>query len=348
MKRLLGRNIGIDLGTTSVIIYTQGKGVVLDEPSAVAYKTQTRRLCAVGQKAFDMLERNPDSLRVVQPLRDGVVSDFTATRQMLTRYLTKVCSNSIFKPNVVVCMPSGVTNLEKRTVLDIVTAAGAGRACLMEEPLAAALGAGVETAAATGTLVVDIGGGTTDIAVITQGSIAVSSSVKVAGNAFDEAIIRQVRRERDVIIGHKTAERIKTTIGCAVLPEAELFLTVKGKNYISNLPATLEVSSTDCFLAMREQIEAISEAVRSLLEITPPELVGDIASNGIVLTGGGAMLLRMSDAIQNKTGIKTRLAENPRTCVARGIGKALGNLELLVEQGYIFKNREEITGFYET
>ena len=345
---MLGRNIGIDLGTTSVIIYTQGKGVVLDEPSAVAYKTQTRRLCAVGQKAFDMLERSPDSLRVVQPMRDGVVSDFTATRQMLTRYLTKVCSNSIFKPNVVVCMPSGVTNLEKRTVLDIVTAAGAGRACLMEEPLAAALGAGVDTAAATGTLVVDIGGGTTDIAVITQGSIAVSSSVKVAGNAFDEAIIRQVRRERDVIIGHKTAERIKTTIGCAVLPEAELFLTVKGKNYISNLPATLEVSSTDCFLAMREQIEAISEAVRSLLEITPPELVGDIASNGIVLTGGGAMLLRMSDAIRNKTGIKTRLAENPRTCVARGIGKALGNLELLVEQGYIFKNREEITGFYET
>lgn len=348
MKRLLGRNIGIDLGTTSVIIYTQGKGVVLDEPSAVAYKTQTRRLCAVGQKAFDMLERSPDSLRVVQPLRDGVVSDFTATRQMLTRYLTKVCSNSIFKPNVVVCMPSGVTNLEKRTVLDIVTAAGAGRACLMEEPLAAALGAGVDTAAATGTLVVDIGGGTTDIAVITQGSIAVSSSVKVAGNAFDEAIIRQVRRERDVIIGHKTAERIKTTIGCAVLPEAELFLTVKGKNYISNLPATLEVSSTDCFLAMREQIEAISEAVRSLLEITPPELVGDIASNGIVLTGGGAMLLRMSDAIQNKTGIKTRLAENARTCVARGIGKALQNLELLAEQGYVFKNREEITGFYET
>ena len=348
MKRLLGRNIGIDLGTTSVIIYTQGKGVVLDEPSAVAYKTQTRRLCAVGQKAFDMLERSPDSLRVVQPLRDGVVSDFTATRQMLTRYLTKVCSNPIFKPNVVVCMPSGVTNLEKRTVLDIVTAAGAGRACLMEEPLAAALGAGVDTAAATGTLVVDIGGGTTDVAVITQGSIAVSSSVKVAGNAFDEAIIRQVRRERDVIIGHKTAERIKTTIGCAVLPEAELFLTVKGKNYISNLPATLEVSSTDCFLAMREQIETISEAVRSLLEITPPELVGDIASNGIVLTGGGAMLLRMSDAIQNKTGIKTRLAENPRTCVARGIGKALQNLELLAEQGYIFKNREEITGFYET
>ncbi|MBQ9552902.1 MAG: rod shape-determining protein [Clostridia bacterium] len=345
---MLGKNIGIDLGTTSVIIYAQGKGIVLDEPSAVAYKTQTKRLCAVGQKAFDMLDRNPDSLRVVQPLRDGVVSDFTATRQMLTRYLTKVCGNSIFKPNIVVCMPSGVTNLEKRTVLDIVTAAGAGRACLMEEPMAAAIGAGIDTANATGTMVVDIGGGTTDIAVVSLGSIAVSKSIKVAGNTFDEAIIRQVRRERDVTIGHKTAELLKTKIGCAVLPEAELFLTVKGKNYISNLPATLEVSSTDCFLAMREHIEAISEAVRTLLEVTPPELVGDIGSNGIVLTGGGALLRRMSDAIENKTGIKTRVAENARTCVARGIGKALADLDLLTEQGYIFKNREEITGFYES
>ena len=345
---LLGKNIGVDLGTASVLIFVQGKGVVLDEPSAVAYKTETNRLCAVGQKAFDMLERSPSSLRVVLPLRDGVVSDFTATRQMLTRYLTKVCGNSIFKPNIVVCMPSGVTNLEKRTVLDIVTAAGAGRACLMEEPLAAAIGAGVDAANATGTMVVDIGGGTTDIAVISMGSIAASKSIKVAGNAFDEAIIRQVRRERDVIIGHKTAELLKTKIGCAVLPEAELFLTVKGKNYISNLPAMLEVSSTDCFLAMREHIEAISEAVRSLLELTPPELVGDVGSNGIVLTGGGALLRRMDEAIQNKTGIKTRVAENARTCVVRGVGRALANLELLTEQGYIFKNREEITGFYES
>ena len=345
---MLGKRIGVDLGTASVIIFAQGKGIVLDEPSAVAYKTQTGRMCAVGKKAFEMLERNPDSIRVVQPLRDGVVADFTATRQMLTRYLTKVCGNSIFKPNIVVCMPSGVTNLEKRTVLDIVTAAGAGRACLMEEPLAAAIGAGIDTANVTGTLVVDIGGGTTDIAVISMGSIAVSTSIKVAGNLFDEAIIRQVRRERDIIIGHKTAEMIKTRIGCAVLPEAELFLTVKGKNYISNLPATLEVSSTDCYLAMREHIEAISEAVRSLLEVTPPELVGDIGSNGIVLTGGGATLRQMSDAIEKKTGIKTRLAQNARTCVARGIGEALRDLELLTEHGYIFKNREEITGFYES
>jgi len=345
---LLGKNIGIDLGTTSVIIFAQGKGIVLNEPSVVAYNAKTNRMCAVGKKAFDMLERNPDSLRVVQPMRDGVVSDFTATRQMLSRYLSKVCSNSIFKPNIIVCMPSSVTNLEKRTVLDIVTAAGAGRACLMEEPLAAAIGAGIDITNATGTMIVDIGGGTTDIAVISLGSIAVSKSIKVAGNLFDEAIIRQVRRERDVIIGHKTAEELKTRIGCAVLPEAELWMTVKGKHYINNLPATLEVSSTDCFLAMREYIEDISEAVRSVLEITPPELVGDIGSNGIVLTGGGALLRRMSEAIQKKTGIKTRLAEDARNCVAKGIGKALGDLELLTEQGYIFKNREEITGFSES
>ncbi|HBL40563.1 MAG TPA: rod shape-determining protein [Ruminococcaceae bacterium] len=345
---MLGKNIGIDLGTTSVIIFAQGKGIVLNEPSVVAYNAKTNRMCAVGKKAFDMLERNPDSLRVVQPMRDGVVSDFTATRQMLSRYLSKVCSNSIFKPNIIVCMPSSVTNLEKRTVLDIVTAAGAGRACLMEEPLAAAIGAGIDITNATGTMIVDIGGGTTDIAVISLGSIAVSKSIKVAGNLFDEAIIRQVRRERDVIIGHKTAEELKTRIGCAVLPEAELWMTVKGKHYINNLPATLEVSSTDCFLAMREYIEDISEAVRSVLEITPPELVGDIGSNGIVLTGGGALLRRMSEAIQKKTGIKTRLAEDARNCVAKGIGKALGDLELLTEQGYIFKNREEITGFSES
>ncbi len=345
---MLGKNIGIDLGTTSVIIFAQGKGIVLNEPSVVAYNAKTGRMCAVGKKAFDMLERNPDSLRVVQPMRDGVVSDFTATRQMLSRHLNKVCSNSIFKPNIIVCMPSSVTNLEKRTVLDIVTAAGAGRACLMEEPLAAAIGAGVDIANATGTMIVDIGGGTTDIAVISLGSIAVSKSIKVAGNLFDEAIIRQVRRERDVIIGHKTAEELKTKIGCAVLPEAELWMTVKGKHYINNMPATLEVSSTDCFLAMREYIESINEAVRSVLEITPPELVGDIGSNGIVLTGGGAMLREMSAAIQKKTGIKTRLAEDARSCVAKGIGKALGDLELLTEQGYIFKNREEITGFSES
>ena len=344
---MLGRNVGVDLGTASVIIYAEGRGIVLSEPSVVAYNTKTGRMCAVGKKAYDMLGRNPDSIRVVCPMKDGVVSDFTATRQMLSRFLARVCGNAIFKPNIIVCMPSSVTSLERRTVLDIVTAAGAGKACLMEEPLAAAIGAGSEITQATGTMVVDIGGGTTDIAVITLGSIAVSKSIKVAGNLFDESIVRQVRREKDVVIGLRTAEEIKKQIGCAVLREAEIGLTVKGKRYTSGMPATVEVTSTDCFLAMREHIEAIGEAVRSVLEITPPELVGDIGTSGIVLTGGGAMLNEMSEAITRKTGIKTRLATDPQNCVAKGIGLALGDLDMLSDQGYIFKTREEITGYIE-
>ncbi len=344
---MLGRNIGVDLGTASVIIYMEGRGIVLTEPSVVAYNTKTGRMCAVGKKAYDMLGRNPDSIRVIRPMKDGVVSDFTATRQMLSRFIAKVCRNAIFKPNIIVCMPSSVTNLERRTVLDMITAAGAGKACLMEEPLAAAIGAGSELMHAKGSMVVDIGGGTTDIAVITMGSIAVSKSVKVAGNLMNEAIVRQVRREKDVVIGERTAEEIKKQIGCAVLPEAELAMTVKGKRYINGMPATVEVTSTDCYLAMREYIEAIGEAVRGVLEITPPELVGDIGSSGIVLTGGGALLREMATAIQNKTGIKTRLATDPVNCVAKGIGLALGDLDMLAEQGYIFKTREEITGYVE-
>ena len=344
---MLGKNIGVDLGTANVIIYMEGRGIVLTEPSVVAYNTKIGRMCAVGRRAYDMLGRNPDSIRVIRPMKDGVVSDFTATRQMLSRFLAKVCRNAIFKPNIIVCMPSSVTNLERRTVLDMITAAGAGKACLMEEPLAAAIGAGGDLTRAEGTMVVDIGGGTTDIAVITMGSIAVSKSIKVAGNLMNEAIVRQVRREKDVVIGERTAEEIKKQIGCAVLPEAELGLTVKGKRYISGMPATVEVTSTDCYLAMREYIEAIGEAVRGVLEITPPELVGDIGSSGIVLTGGGALLREMATAIQKKTGIKTRLATDPVNCVAKGIGLALGDLDMLAEQGYIFKTREEITGYVE-
>lgn len=345
---MLGKNIGVDLGTASVIIYAEGRGIVLTEPSVVAYNTKTGRMCAVGRKAYEMLGRNPDSIRVVRPMKDGVVSDFTATRQMLSRYLARVCGNAIFKPNIIVCTPSSVTNLERRTILDMITAAGAGKACLMEEPLAAAIGAGSDITHATGTMVVDIGGGTTDIAVITLGSIAISKSVKVAGNLFDESIARLIRREKDVVIGTRTAEEIKKQIGCAVLRDEEVAMTIKGKRYTNGLPATVEVTSTDCYLAMREHIEAIGEAVRSVLELTPPELVGDIGTSGILLTGGGAMLKEMSEAITLKTGIKTRLATDPQNCVAKGIGLALGDLDMLSEHGYIFKTREEITGYVDT
>lgn len=341
---MLGTNIGIDLGTTSIVVYIEGKGIVLSEPCVAAYDNYSGKLVAVGKRAFDMLGKAPDSIRVVKPMRHGVVSDFTATRHILGYFLSKLCKNMVFKPNVVVCIPSMVTSLEKRTILDLITAAGAAKACLIEEPLAAALGAGIKSDRPKGTMVVDIGGGTTDIAVITMGCISVSKSVKIAGNALDEAIARQIRRERDVIIGEKTAELIKRQIGCSRLREVELGMNVKGKHFITNMPVSIEVSSTEAYLAMRPHLETISEAVRSVLELTPPELSGDISDSGIYITGGGALLRDIDVMIRNKTGVKTFIAKDPLNCVALGTGEALSHMDILSQNGYVFKARDEIGG----
>jgi len=344
---MLGINIGIDLGTTTIIIYVEGKGIVLSEPSVAACDAKTGRMLATGNKAYDMLGRNPDSVKVVRPMKDGVVSDFTVIQSMLIYYIQKICGNRIFKPNVIICTPSSVTELEKRTILDLATASGAGRACLIEEPLAAAIGAGLDISHPCGTLVVDIGGGTTDIAVITMGSIAISKSIKIAGNAFDEAIMRHMRRERNLLIGEITAEDIKKKIGCAYLRDEELAVGVKGKNYITGMPSFFEISSTEVYLAMREQIESVGDAVHSVLEITPPEMAADIADRGIYVTGGGALLRGMDVMINRKTGITTTVANDPVNCVANGIGKVLKDLNILYDNGYIFKTREEITGYEE-
>ncbi len=341
---MLGVNIGIDLGTTSIVIYVEGRGIVVSEPSVAAYDVKTGKLIAVGKKAYKMVGRNPDSIRVVKPMRNGVVSDFTATRHILTYFLQHICRNMVFKPNIIVCVPSTVTNLEKRTILDLVTSSGAGKACLIEEPLAAALGAGLESDRPMGTMVVDIGGGTADVACMTMGCISVSRSVKTAGNAFDEAIIRQIRRERDVLIGEVTAENIKKQIGCAELREVELGLTVKGKHYITGMPVSIEVTSTEVYLAMRQNLESIAETVREVLELTPPELAADIFTTGIYLTGGGAMLEGIDRMIQQKTGIKTFVAEDPLNCVALGTGIALADMDILIDNGCMFKTRDEIGG----
>lgn len=341
---MLGANIGIDLGTTSIVAYHEGKGIVMSEPCAAAYEKESGKLIAVGKRAWDMLGKNPESIRVVRPMEHGVVSDFTATKHIIRYFLSKICKNMVFKPNVVVCVPSMATSLEKRTILDLVTAAGAAKACLIEEPLAAALGAGIKNNRPVGAMVVDIGGGTTDIAVITMGCISVSRSIKVAGNNFDEAIARQIRRERDVIIGEKTAELLKKQIGCSYLREVELGMTVKGKHFITNLPVSIEVSSTEVYLAMRPHLEAIAEAVRSVLELTPPELSADICESGIHLTGGGALLRGIDKMIENKTGIKTVIAEDPLNCVAIGTGEALSHIDILSQNGYVFKARDEIGG----
>lgn len=341
---MLGVNIGIDLGTTSIVIYVENKGIVLSEPCAAAYEKESGKLIAVGKRAWDMVGKNPDSIRVVRPMEHGVVSDFTATKHILRYFLSKICKNMVFKPNVVVCVPSMATSLEKRTILDLITSAGAAKACLIEEPLAAALGAGLKSDRPVGAMIVDIGGGTTDIAVITMGCISVSKSIKVAGNALDEAIVRQIRRERDVIIGEKTAEFIKKQIGCSYLRDVELGLTVKGKHFITNMPVSIEVSSTEAYLAMRPHLETIGEAVRSVLELTPPELSADIFESGIRLTGGGALLQGIDRMIEKKTGVKTVVADDSLNCVALGTGEALTHMDILSQNGYVFKARDEIGG----
>lgn len=341
---MLGANIGIDLGTTSVVAFVEGKGVVMTEPCAAAYEKESGKLIAVGKRAWDMIGKTPDSIRVVKPMEHGVVSDFTATKHILRYILSKICKNMVFKPNVVVCVPSMATSLEKRTILDLITSAGAAKACLIEEPLAAALGAGLKSDRPLGAMIVDIGGGTTDIAVITMGCISVSRSVKVAGNAFDEAIVRQIRRERDVIIGDKTAEILKKQIGYAFLRDVELGMTVKGKHFITNLPVSIDVSSTEVYLAMRPHLETIGEAVRSVLELTPPELSADICESGICLTGGGSLLHGIDKMIERKTGIKTEIAKDALNCVALGTGEALSHIDILSQNGYVFKARDEIGG----
>jgi rod shape-determining protein MreB len=341
---LIGTKIGIDLGTTSVIAFVENKGIVLSEPSAIAFDSETNQPVAVGRKAYEMLGKTPDSINVIRPLSNGTVSSFTACEQMLTTFINKICHNRIFKPNVIVCMPSSVTGLEKRTVLDVVTASGAASACLIEEPLAAAVGAGLSTDEPLGRLIVDIGGGTADLAVITMGNIAVSSSVKGAGNAVNEAIIRHLKKDRDIVIGFRTSEMLKKTLGCAVEREAELALIAKGKSNLDGMPITFEVTSTEIKEAISEQLNALVDAIYALLEKTPPELVGDISETGITLTGGGALLYGIDRFIENEIGIKTTVADDSLNCVAKGMGAALKKMEILLENGYHFISREDILG----
>ncbi len=335
-----GINIGVDLGTTSVIVYVQGRGVVINEASAVAYSAKTDRIVAMGTRAYDMVGREPDSIRVVRPLKNGVISDFTATRQMLSRFLQKACGNRIFKPNILICMPSEVTNLEKRTVLDLITSAGAAKACLIEEPLAAAVGAGVDIDDITGRMIVDIGGGTTDVAVVTKGAVSVSRSSKVAGNAFTDAIMRQLKRERDIVIGEHTAEYIKRTIGFAALPNEEIAIIAQGKDFLTGTPMNFEITSTEVYLAIRESLEQIVKTVKDVFEKTLPELSADILDNGIILTGDSANLRGIDRYLEKRLNIKATVADTPKECVIKGTGIVLKNFDRL--RGYMFKSREEM------
>lgn len=341
---MLGLNIGIDLGTATVVICEENKGIVLSEPSVVAYRRSSGRMIAVGTAAYEMIGREPKSIRIVRPLRDGVISDYTVTEQMLRTFIRKICGNEIFKPNIVMSMPGTVTNLQKRTMLDAITASGAGKACLLEEPLAAAIGAGIDTSHPNGIMVVDLGGGTTDVAVITMGSMAVVSSIRSAGNALSESIMKYCRRERSVLIGELTAEEIKKKIGCAYQRREEVAMIVKGKDYISGMPVEFEITSNEVYLAMREHLRIIINTICDVLEQTPPELAVDIMTDGIVLTGGTAQLYGLDRIVQEATGVPTRVAEDPVNCVAKGIETTLGELDQLEASGYLFVSRADISG----
>lgn len=328
----MSKDIGIDLGTASVLVYVKGKGIVIREPSVVAIDKNTDKILKFGREAQMMLGRTPGNITAVRPLRDGVISQYEITFRMIQHFIKRACGGSvIFKPRVIICVPSGITEVEERSVVDAATQAGAKRTYLIEEPVAAAIGAGIDISAPNGHMVVDIGGGTTDIAVLSLGGVVVSESIKVAGDKFDEAIIRYVRRKHNVLIGERTAEEIKIRIGSAWPREEPRWIDVKGRCLVQGLPRVVRVTSQEIPDALEEPITAVIEAVCSVIERTPPELIGDILSNGIVMTGGGSLLYGLDRLIAYATGIRTRVADHPIQCVAIGTGKSLDNISHIPE-----------------
>ena len=319
---MLGSDIGIDLGTASVLVYMKGKGVVLKEPSVVAFDRDSGKIKAIGEEARLMLGRTPGNIVAVRPLRQGVISDYTVTEKMMKYFIQKAGGRQRFrKPRISVCVPSGVTEVEKKAVEDATYQAGAREVAIIEEPIAAAIGAGIDISRPCGNMIVDIGGGTTDIAVISLNGTVVSTSVKIAGDDFDEAIVRYMRKKHNLLIGERTAEDIKIKVG-SCFPRAEVdSIDVRGRNLVTGLPKTVTVTSEETEEALRESTAQIVEAVHSVLERTPPELTADIADRGIVLTGGGALLRGLEELLESKTGINTMTAEDPMKCVAIGTGK---------------------------
>lgn len=323
----LAKDVGIDLGTASVLVYIKGKGVVLNEPSVVAIDKNTGRLLKVGAEAQAMLGRTPGNIVAIRPLRDGVISDYDMTERMLKEFIRKVTGGfHLFPPRIMVCVPSGITEVEERAVIDAGRQAGARRVYLIEEPVAAAIGAGIDITKPDGHMVVDIGGGTSDIAVISLSGVVESASIKVAGDQFNEAVVKYMRRKHNILIGERTAEQMKMEIGCVYPKEEEATIEIKGRCLMTGLPKTITVNSTEMMEAFEEPVERILEAVHNVLERTPPELVADISNNGIVMTGGGSLVDGFDKLITARTGIHTVVAEDAISCVAEGTGKSLDSL----------------------
>ena len=322
---MFGRDIGIDLGTANILVHVRGKGIVIHEPAVVAVDVNTQKICAIGEEAREMLGRTPGNIRAIRPLKEGVIADFTITEEILKHFIRKAAGRG-FRPRVMVCVPSGITTVEKRAVIEAANMAGAKEVYLVTEPIAASVGCGLDISAPSGNMVVDIGGGTTDIAVISLGGEVTSQSVRVGGIHMEEAISRHVKRVYNLAIGERTAEDIKITIGSA-FPTKDKRMSIRGRDLVTGLPATVELSSLDIFPALEELLVTIVDAIRGVLEITPPELAADIVNKGMALTGGGALLDGMGRLIEERTGVPVTLAEDPLSCVVRGTGEILDSLD---------------------
>lgn len=334
-------DIGVDLGTANILVYLKGSGIVLREPSVVAIDRNTNKILAIGEEAKTMLGRTPGNIVAIRPLREGVIADYDMTQSMLENVIQRVAGKSLFfKPRVVICIPSGVTTVEKRAVLEAAIQSGASKTYLVEEPIAAAMGAGLEISESRGAMVVDIGGGTTDIAVMSLGGVVVSDSLRVGGDKFDEAIVRFVKKERNVLIGEPTAEEIKIKVATVFKGNRQTEIEVRGRDLVSGLPTTIKLTSDEIYRALKEPVATLVSCVRSVLEKTPPELSSDIIDRGIVLTGGGALLDGMPELLQAETGIATIVADSPLECVAVGTGKVLSSLQKLKDSVVMTHNKK--------
>ncbi|ADL07506.1 rod shape-determining protein [Thermosediminibacter oceani] len=328
--RALSKDIGIDLGTANTLVHVKGKGIVLREPSVVAIQRDTGDILAVGEEAKHMIGRTPGNIVAIRPLKDGVIADFDVTQTMLKHFISKALkTRSFVKPRVVVGIPSGVTEVEKRAVIDATLQAGAREAYLIEEPMAAAIGAGLEVQEPTGNMVVDIGGGTTEVAIISLGGIVTSKSIRIGGDEFDEAIVNYIKKEYNLMIGERTAEEIKIAIGSAFPKPKEEAMDVRGRDLVTGLPKTIKVTSEEIREALMEPVSSILDAIKFTLEKTPPELAADIMDRGIVMIGGGALLYGLDKLVNQETGMPVHIAENPMDCVVLGTGKVLEELDLL-------------------
>lgn len=329
---MFSKDIGIDLGTANTLIFMKGKGIIMREPSVVAVDIRSDKVKFIGQEAKEVIGRTPGSIVAVRPLKDGVIADFDITSSMLRMFIKRVFNNSVFaRPRVIVCIPSGVTAVERRAVREATMQAGARQVFIIEEPMAAAIGAGLPVVEATGSMVVDIGGGTSEVAVISLGGIVAARSVRVGGDEFDSAIIQYVKRKYNLLIGDRTAESIKITIGSAYPYENEEPMDIKGRNLGDGLPKNISITPEEIRMALADPLASVLDAVRTTLERTPPELSADIIDHGITLTGGGALLKNLDKLISQETGMPVCIAENPLDCVALGTGNMLDNMDLFKE-----------------